>query len=115
MLTLSDTYSTNNRRILSNALTLAGVEHIQKDCIYGYYPDFVFPGHKLIVEVDSQTHSGNLDNKAEQKAVAQQRDDHLSQLGYQIVRYSNQAVKNCTKGVVLSIQRHLLASLSQKG
>lgn len=107
---LSNTYSTDNERILSKALTLAGVEHLQKQCFYGYYPGFIFPGHKLIVEVDSHTHSGNLSNKAEQKANDKERDAYLSQLGYQTVRYSNQAVKNCTKGIVLSIQRYLLAS-----
>ena len=107
---LSDTYSTDNERILSKGLTLAGVEHLQKQCLNGYYPGFIFPGHKLIVEVDSNTHSGNSYNKAEQKAYDKEQDDHLSQLGYQIVRYSNQAVKNCTKGVVISIQRYLLGS-----
>jgi very-short-patch-repair endonuclease len=107
---LNDPYSTDNKRILSKALTLAGIEHLQKQCLYGYYPDFIFPGHKLIVEVDSHMRSGNLNNKVEHKDLNKERDAHLSQLGYQIVRYSNQAVKNCTKGVVLSIQRHLLAS-----
>ncbi len=106
---LSENYSTDNECILSKALTLAGVEHLQKQCLYGYYPGFVFPGHKLIVEVDSKTYSGNSYNKAEQKAYEQEQDARLSQLGYQVVRYSNQAVKNCTKGVVLSIQRHLSA------
>lgn len=107
---MSDSYSTNNKRILSNALKLAGIEHLQKQCLHSYYPDFIFPGHKLIVEVDSNTHSGNSSNKEEQKAHDQERDAQLSQLGYQIVRYSNQAVKKCTKGVVLSIQRYLSAS-----
>ena len=106
---LSDTYSTNNERILSNALAQAGVEHLQKQCLYGYYPGFIFPGHKLVVEVESNKHVGNFCNKGEQKAT-EERDAHLSQLGYQIVRYSHQAVKNCTKGVVLSIQRYLSAS-----
>ena len=108
---LSDVYSTDNvETILSKALTLAGVEHLEKQCLHGYYPGFIFPGHKLIVEVDSKTHSGNPHKKLEQKAYYKERDAHLNQLGYQIVRYSNQAVKNCTKGVVLSIQRHLLAT-----
>ncbi len=107
---LSDTYSTDNEAILSKALTLAGVEHLKKPCLYGYYPGFIFPGHKLVVEVDGNTHSGNFHNKLEQKAYDKERDAHLSQLGYQIVRYSNQAVNKCAKGVVLSIQRHLLAS-----
>ena len=110
MTALSDNYSTNNQRILSQALTLAGIEHLQKQCLNGYYPGFIFPGHKLIVEVDSSTHGGNTYNNAKQKDHDKERDDHLSQLGYQIVRYSNQAVKNCAKGVVLSIQRHLLTS-----
>ena len=104
---MSDNYSTDNKRILSNALTLAGVEHLQKQCLHSYYLDFVFPGHKLIVEVDSNTHSGNSANKEDQKAQDKERDAHLSDLGYQIVRYSNQAVKKSTKGVVLSIQRYL--------
>jgi very-short-patch-repair endonuclease len=106
---LSDTYSTYTKSSLSKALTIAGIEHLQKQCVHGYYPDFIFPGHNLIVEVDSNTHSGNSSNKADQKANDQERDAHLNQLGYQIVRYSNQAVKKCTKGVVLSIQRYLLA------
>ncbi len=109
---LGDSYSTDNKRILSNALTLAGIEHLQKQCLYGYYPDFIFPGHNLIVEIDSNTHSGNLHNKAEQQASDKERDAHLSQLGYQIVRYSNQAVKSSTKGVVLSIQRYLKGKLT---
>lgn len=107
---LSDSYSTDNKRILSKALTLAGIEHLQKQCLHDYYPDFVFPGHKLIVEVDSNTHSGNSSNKEEQKVQDNERDTHLSQLGYQIVRYSNQAVKKSTKGVVMSIQRYLSGS-----
>lgn len=107
---MSDNYFTDNERILSKALTLAGIEHLKKQCLYGYYADFIFPGHKLIVEIDRNTHRSNLHNKADQKAYDQERDAHLSELGYQIVRYSNQAVKNCTKGVVLSIQRYLLAS-----
>ena len=110
MAALSDNYSTDNKRILSNALTLAGVEHLQKQCLHSYYPDFIFPGHKLIVEVDSNTHSGNSSNKEEQKAFNEERDAQLSDLGYQIVRYSNQAVKKSTKGVVLSIQRYLSAN-----
>ncbi len=108
---MSDT-CTNNERILSNALRQAGVDHLQKQCLYGYYPDFIFPGYKLIVEVESNNHSGNLCNKGVQKAT-EERNAYLNQLGYQIVRYSNQAVKNCTKGVVLSIKRYLLSSQSQ--
>ena len=105
---MSDNHFTDGERLLSKALTLAGVQFLQKECLYGYYPDFIFPGHKLIVDIDSKTHNGNLYNKAEQKANDQERDAHLNELGYQVVRYSNQAVKNCPKGVVLSIQRHLL-------
>ncbi|PIG90882.1 DUF559 domain-containing protein [Gloeocapsopsis sp. IPPAS B-1203] len=111
---LSDTYSTNIQHILSDALTSAGIEHIQNHCLDGYHFNFAFPGHKLIVEVDSNKYSGNLYKKAEQKADDQQRDARLNQLGYQVIRYSNQAVKNSTKGVVLSIQRHLLACQAQK-
>lgn len=112
MAALSNTYSTDNQRILSKALTLAGVEHLQKQCLYGYYPGFIFPGHKLIVEVDNNTHNGNSYSNAKQKDCDKERDAHLSQLGYQTIRYSSQAVKNCSKGVVLGIQRHLLASQS---
>ena len=111
MLGLSDISTTNNvELILSKALTLAGVEHLEKQCLHGYYPSFIFPGHKLIVEVDGNTYSGNSHKKLEQKAYDKERDAHLDQLGYKIVRYSNQEVKNCPKGVVLSIQRHLLAN-----
>jgi len=92
---LGDSYSTDNKRILSNALTVAGIEHLQKQCLYGYYPDFIFLGYKLIVEIDS-THSGNLHNKAEQQASDKERDAHLSQLGYQIVRYPTNG-KSSTK------------------
>jgi len=104
---------TDNQRLLSKALTLAGVKHLQNQCLYGYYPTFIFPGHNLIVEVEGKTSSPHLQNKTERKAYDQEQDTHLGQLGYQTVRYSHQAVKNCIKGVVLSIQRYLLASLSQ--
>ncbi len=107
---MSNAYFTENEHILGKALTLAGVEHLQKQCLHGYYPDFIFPGHKLIVVIDGKMNSSHLHNKIGQKAHDQEQDTHLSQLGYQIVRYSNQAVKNCTKGVVLSIQRYLLSS-----
>ncbi len=111
MPTLTDTYSTDNvETILSKALTLAGIEHLEKQCLDGYYPGFIFPGYKLIVEVEGNTYSGNFHNKLEQKAHDKERDAHLSELGYQIVRYSNQAVKRCTKGVVLSIKRYLLTN-----
>lgn len=106
--------NTNNQRILSQALTTAGVEHLQKQCLSGYYPDFIFPGYKLIVEIENNKHSGNLYNKAEQKNSNQEQDDHLTELGYQIVRYSSQAVKNSTKGVVLSIKRYLTSKLEAK-
>ena len=108
---LNDNYSSNNQRILSKALTIAGIDHLQKQCLYAdYYPDFVFPGHKLVVEVDSSKNTANSANKAEQETDTQERDSYLNELGYQVVRYSNQAVKNCTKGVVLSIQRYLTTS-----
>lgn len=112
MSALSDSYSNDNQRILGKALTLAGVEYLQKQSLYGYNVGFVFPGHKLIVEVDSNTHSGKSHNNAKQRDYDKERDAHLSQFGYQTVRYSSQAVKNCSKGVVLGIQRHLLATQS---
>jgi very-short-patch-repair endonuclease len=109
---LGNIYSTDNELILSKALTLAGIKHLKKQYLHGYYLEFIFPGHKLIVEIEGKTHSGNLHKKVAQKAYDEERDAHLSKLGYQTVRYSNQAVKTCTKGVVLSIQRYLLASES---
>lgn len=113
MSVLSDAYLTDSQRILSKALTLAGVEHLQKQCLHGYHLGFIFPGYNLIVEVDSNTHSGNSYNNIKQKDRDKERDTHLSQFGYQTVRYSKQAVKNCAKGIVLSIQSHLTASQNQ--
>gem|GEM_PF-2975951 len=107
---VSNAYLTDNERILSKALTLAGVEHLQKQCLHGYYPNFIFPGHKLVVVIDRKSPSVFSHNGVEQQVSDQEQALHLSQLGYQTVRYSNQAIKNCTKGVVQSIQRYLLAS-----
>jgi very-short-patch-repair endonuclease len=57
---LIDTYSTSNvETMLSKALKLAGVKHLENQCLHGYYLGIIFPGHKLIVEVDSNTYSGN--------------------------------------------------------
>ncbi|MBV8884539.1 MAG: DUF559 domain-containing protein [Chroococcidiopsidaceae cyanobacterium CP_BM_RX_35] len=107
---MSNAYLTDNERVLGNALTLAGIQYLQKHCLHGYYPNFIFPGHKLVVVIERKSPSAFSHNGTEQKVSDQEQDLHLSQLGYQTVRYSNQAIKNCTKGVVLSIQRYLLAS-----
>lgn len=107
---MSNAYLTDNERILGRALTLAGVEYVQNHCLHGYYPNFIFPGHKLVVVIERKSPSVFSHNGVEQKVSDEEQELCLSQLGYQTVRYSNQAIKNCTKGVVLSIQRHLLAS-----
>lgn len=105
---MENPYSTDDISILSNALTLAGVEHLKKQCLDGYCYDLIFPGHKLIVEIQSKSPPHNPPKTNDQKAYEIERNLHVNELGYKIVSYSSQAVKNCAKGVVFNIQRYLL-------
>ncbi|MBV9386559.1 MAG: DUF559 domain-containing protein [Chroococcidiopsidaceae cyanobacterium CP_BM_ER_R8_30] len=94
--------------ILSQALALIGVEHLKRQHLNGYYFDFVFPTHKLVVEIKGKPHTHSSSSRSEQELYEQKRNDYLTQIGYKLVCYSSEALKYSVKGVALNIRRHLL-------
>jgi very-short-patch-repair endonuclease len=68
--------------------------------IESYIVDFVCPGRKLVVELDGASH----DDKTEADA---RRDARLGELGFIVLRFSNQDVFRFTDAVIGEIERVL--------
>ena len=75
--------------------------HRQK-VIGSYIVDFYCAAAKLVIELDGSQH-----NEAAGKAVDQQRDYDLNQLGLTVLRYSNLEVNQNFEGVCSDILHHL--------
>ena len=68
-----------------------------------YIVDFYAPQLKLVVEVDGDTHD-------EQKEYDARRDDFLKNQGYEVLRFTNEAIHQDLEGV-LEILRDYCARL----
>jgi very-short-patch-repair endonuclease len=77
---------------------------------HGYYLDFVCIDRRLVVEVDGAQHNEPL--QAEHDGV---RDAVLRRAGYQVMRFSNSAVRTDIDGVMDAIVLALEARASVKG
>ena len=84
---------------------LAGFKFVRQEAIGPFYADFVCREEKLIVEVDGATHA-----TPEEIAYDARRESFLRDLGYRILRVTNDDVFNNLDGVCETI----LAVLPQR-
>jgi very-short-patch-repair endonuclease len=77
-----------------------------------YIADFVARTHKLVIELDGDTHAGNEQRDARRTAW-------LEEQGYRVIRFNNTDVMGNLEGVLLSFEAALatapLPTLSPKG
>jgi very-short-patch-repair endonuclease len=78
------------------AKRLNGLKFVRQTVRGRAIPDFVARSHKLIVEVDGDTHAGNGDYDARRTAA-------LEAEGYRVIRFSNADVMTNLDGVLQSI------------
>lgn len=94
---------TDAERVLWNALrTIPGVRFRRQHPIGDYIADFLCMKSRLIVEVDGGYHS----------EPCQQEDDavrtaNIENLGYSVIRFSNEKVLNETQKVIEQIKNQL--------
>jgi very-short-patch-repair endonuclease len=81
------------------------VRHNEKIC--GYYPDIHIANTNLLIEIDGAYHS----TKKQRKRDAM-RTKHLEQLGFKILRFSNDEAKNIN--LVIKAVREALGIRSPK-
>jgi very-short-patch-repair endonuclease len=81
---------------------LKGYKFKRQQPIATFIVDFVCPKHKLIIELDGEIHE-NL----EQSAYDEGRSLELEALGYQVIRFKNEAVLNGLDDVLNRILANL--------
>jgi Lhr-like helicase/very-short-patch-repair endonuclease len=79
-----------------------GYKFRRQHLVLDYIPDFICLEKKLIVEVDGGYH-----NDIEQIELDKQRENHLKEHGYTIIRFSNDEVVSNPDKVVGKIKYHL--------
>jgi very-short-patch-repair endonuclease len=95
---------------------LAGLNFRRQTPIGNYIADFVAHSHKLIVEVDGESH-----NFAERIHHDAKRDEWFASRGYRVLRFTNDDVMKNLEAVALSILEAveqaapLSLTLSRKG
>jgi very-short-patch-repair endonuclease len=57
--------------------------------LMGYYPDFSFPNHKLIVELDGAVHCS-----ARAKLADAKRSRSFTKAGWRVIRFWNSSLRN---------------------
>ncbi len=75
--------------------------------IENFIIDFAFLNERILIEVDGDYH-----NDEEQKKYDDARSAYLSELGYRVVRFTNNEVENDTDAVLDTIKAELSAPLS---
>ena len=76
--------------------------------IGNYIIDFFIASHRIVIEIDGIQHLTSQGKEADCK-----RDDDLRQLGFTVLRYSNDAVRNRFNIVCNDILQHLGLSASE--
>ncbi len=79
-----------------------GVQFRRQHAIDSYIVDFVCLSAKLIVEADGEVH-----DDAEQAAYDKDRTSVLQEIGYEVLRFSNQEILHQTNDVLRRIQSRL--------
>lgn len=79
-----------------------GIKFRRQHIIDSYIVDFVCLSKKLVIEVDGKYH-----DKTEQKELDEQRRHRLRELGFTIIRFTNEQVMCDIENTILSIKNHL--------
>ncbi|NVO32373.1 endonuclease domain-containing protein [Hymenobacter sp. P5342] len=79
-----------------------GVQFRRQHAIDSYIVDFVCLSAKLVVEADGEIHAD-----AEQAAYDKDRTTVLQELGYEVLRFSNQEILHNPARVIQQIKAHL--------
>ena len=79
-----------------------GVKFRRQHIIDSYIVDFVCLSKKLIIEVDGKYH-----DTTKQKELDEQRRQKLEDLGFTIIRFTNEQVMCDIGNTILSIKNHL--------
>ncbi|MBW1799699.1 MAG: endonuclease domain-containing protein [Deltaproteobacteria bacterium] len=86
---------------------LLGVQFYRQKPIGDYIVDFYAPKTKLVIEVDGSQHTEEYHADKDR-----QRDDHLKNLGFRVLRFNSREVLKETDSVVDVICRAMLEYLS---
>ena len=78
------------------ANSLNGLHFRRQQVVHGYFPDFYYHQHELIVEVDGGIHDL-------QKEYDTERETYLISLGFRIMRFTNEEIQKDLKGVLRKI------------
>ncbi|PIR75685.1 MAG: hypothetical protein CO030_00100 [Candidatus Magasanikbacteria bacterium CG_4_9_14_0_2_um_filter_42_11] len=76
--------------------------HLQKQQVHFFIADFCCHEYKLIIEVD-----GDIHNKEEQKEYDVMRTETLEELGYHIVRFTNNDVIHNIEDVMKKLENFI--------
>lgn len=79
-----------------------GYKFRRQHIIDTYIVDFVCLQSKLVIEVDGKYH-----NQAEQKEWDEQRRRKLTELGFTVIRFTNEQVTCDIENTISSIKNHL--------
>ena len=83
--------------------TLQGYHFRRQHSIGDYIADFVCLKKRLVIEID-----GNYHNTMEQKEDDKVRSANLLQLGYDVMRFTNDSVLNDIQTVIQHVEKKLL-------
>jgi very-short-patch-repair endonuclease len=86
-----------------------GYKFRRQHAIEGFIPDFLCLEKKLIIEVDGGYH-----NEKKQQEYDKQRTEFLENIGYKIIRFTNEDVLNNCVEVLNKIRQHLELSSKEK-
>ncbi len=79
-----------------------GTKFFRQYVIADYIADFLSLEHKLVIEVDGAYHS-----ELEQQTYDKGRTERLQNLGFKVIRFSNEEVLNHIESVITIIKKHL--------
>src|SRR5919108_5964162 len=75
---------------------LNGLHFRRQQIVHGYFADFYCHQHELIVELDGGIHDFQQEYDAE-------REEYLIALGFRIIRFTNEEIKNNLNSVLQKI------------
>ena len=85
--------------------SIQGFHFRRQHPIGDYIADFICLKKRLVIEID-----GNYHNIMEQKEDDETRTANLIQLGYDVIRFTNDSVLNDIQNVIQQIEKKLLTT-----
>lgn len=70
--------------------------------LQGYIVDFLIPSAKTVIELDGSQHFTE-----KGRSLDSERELKLNEMGFSVLRYSNDDVNNTYEGVCIDIMKHL--------